>query len=79
IDHYADTDLTKPSHSGEIYSMHYSPRHRWFYVADQQPSEVLVFKCYDSSTASKTRFAPHSGFLHPDLPAQYQPRISIEA
>lgn len=79
IDHYADTDLTKPSHSGEIYSMHYSPRHRWFYVADQQPGEVLLFKCYDSSTMSKTRFAPHSGFLHPDLPAQYLPRISIEA
>ncbi len=79
IDHYAESDLTKPSHSGEIYSMHYNPRHRWFYVADQQPGEVLVFTCYDSSTASRTRFAPHSGFLHPDLPAQYLPRISIEA
>ena len=79
IDHYADTDLTKPNHSGEIYSMHYSPRHRWFYVADQQPDEVLVFKCYDSSVTSGSRFTPHGGFQNPTPPAEYLPRISIEA
>jgi hypothetical protein len=79
IDHYADTDLTWPNHSGEIYSMHFSPRHRWFYVADQQPDEVLVFKCYDSLVSSGSRFTPHGGFQIPEPPPGYQPRISIEA
>jgi hypothetical protein len=77
IEHYGD-DTTKPHHVGQIYSLRYSPKHRWFYVADMQPSEVLLFKCYDS-LSDVARFTPHTGFTNPSCPSEFVPRESIEA
>ena len=63
IEHYGDDEATKPRHVGQIYSLRYSPKHRWFYVADMQPSEVLLFKCYDFLKMS--RDLPHTGLPIP--------------
>ena len=78
IEHYGDGDTSKPSHTGQIYSLRYSPKHRWYYVAEMQPSEVLLFKCYDSLDGV-ARFTPHTGFTNPDCPPEFVPRESIEA
>jgi hypothetical protein len=67
IDHFAENDLSKPSHSGRIYSVRYNPKHRWYYAKDMQPNEVWIFKGYDS-LAGVARFTPHTGFNNPDCP-----------
>ena len=77
IEHYGDDEATKPRHVGQIYSLRYSPKHRWFYVADMQPSEVLLFKCYDF-LEDVARFTPHTGFTNPSCPTEFVPRESIE-
>jgi len=78
IQHYMEDELAAPRHSGEIYSLLHNPAHRWYYASNMQADEVLVFKGFDSDENSKTRFTPHTGFLHPNLPAQFKPRESIE-
>jgi len=77
IDHFAENDLSRPSHSGQIYSVRYNPGHRWYYAKDMQPNEVWVFKGYDS-LAGVARFTPHTGFSNPDCPPKFLPRESIE-
>jgi len=77
IDHFAENDLSRPSHSGQIYSVRYNPGHRWYYAKDMQPNEVWVFKGYDS-LAGVARFTPHTGFNNPDCPRKFLPRESIE-
>ena len=76
IDHFAENDLSRPSHSGQIYSVRYNPGHRWYYAKDMQPNEVWVFKGYDS-LAGVARFTPHTGFNNPDCPPNsYRGRAS---
>lgn len=77
IHHFMEDRLDQPSHSGEIYSARHNPAHRWYYVAGMQPDEVLAFKGYDSR-GDVARYVPHTAFAHPDCPAQYRPRESIE-
>jgi hypothetical protein len=77
IDHFAENDLSRPSHSGQIYSVRHSPKHRWYYAKDMQPNEVWIFKGYDS-LSRVARFTPHTGFSNPDCPAHFLPRESIE-
>ena len=79
IQHYGEDNLAQPRHSGEIYSVRYNPAHRWFYVSDMQPDEVLLLKCYDSRTDGRARFMPHTGFQNPTCPHDFVPRESIEA
>jgi hypothetical protein len=78
IDHFAEGDLLQPSHSGQIYSVRYNPKHRWYYVADMLPEEMFIFKCYDSLHNGVARFTPHTGFKNPNCPSKYLPRESIE-
>jgi len=40
-------------------------QHRWYYINQQQPDEVLIFKQHDSDLKAKTRGTPHSSFLYP--------------
>jgi hypothetical protein len=79
IEHFGEDDTTHPRHTGQIYSVHYNPEHRWFYVPDMQPHEVLLFKCYDSLKEGVARFTPHTGFSNPECPPEFIPRESIEA
>mgnify|MGYP003460746130 CR=1 FL=1 len=79
IHHFGEDDLTTPRHRGQIYSVRHNPQHRWFYVSDMSPDEVLLLKCYDSRTDGRARFMPHTGFQNPACPEKFTPRESIEA
>lgn len=78
IDHYGGDDLSRPRHRGQIYSLRYNPQHRWFYVSEMRSDEMLVFKTYDSLTDGTAQFVAHTAFAHPDCPAEFVPRESIE-
>jgi hypothetical protein len=79
IHHFGEDDLTVPRHSGQIYSVRYNPAHRWFYVSEMRPDEILLLKCYDSRADGRARFMPHTGFLNPACPSEFVPRESVEA
>jgi hypothetical protein len=79
IHHFGEDDLTTARHIGEIYSVLYNPAHRWFYISQMQPNEVLLLKCYDSRKSGHARFMPHTGFENPACPSVFVPRESIEA
>ena len=68
IQHFGEDDLNTPRHSGQIYSVRYDPAHRWFYLSQMQPDEILLLKCYDSHADGRARFMPHTGFQNPRLP-----------
>jgi len=78
IHHFAEDDLERPRHSGEIYSVRFNARHRWFYASNMQPSEVLLLKNWDSAPGVAS-YTPHTGFRHPGCPPDAVPRESIEA
>jgi hypothetical protein len=79
IQHFGEDDLDHPRHTGEIYSVRFNAQHRWFYVSQMRPHEVLLLKCYDSRTDLPARFMPHTGFQNPACPKDFVPRESIEA
>ena len=79
IHHFGEDDLTTPRHRGQIYSVRHNPAHRWFYVSEMRPDEVLLLKCYDSRNDGRARFMPHTGFQNPACPEKFIPRESIEA
>jgi hypothetical protein len=78
FDELVGSDLVYPHRVGETYSVKYSPEHRWFYVPDMTPDEVLLLKCFDSKADGTARFAPHSAFADPTTPNDASPRESIE-
>ncbi len=78
IQHFSEGNLQEPSHVGQIYSFRHSPAHRWFYVSEMQPSEVMLLKCYDTDERGRARFTGHTGFFNPESPAGARPRESTE-
>ena len=78
FDELVGSDLVYPHRVGETYSVKCSPEHRWFYVPEMTADEILLLKCFDSSTDGRARFAPHSAFVDPTTPADAPPRQSIE-
>lgn len=72
------TDLVYPDRVGEVYSVHYSPQHRWYWYPQLLPEEVLLLKTYDSLEDGTARFAAHAAFDDPSAPADAPPRASIE-
>jgi hypothetical protein len=71
------SDLVYPNRVGETYNVVFNPEHRWHYVKEQRPDEVLLIKCYDSRS-DVARFAPHTAFLVPNAPGDAPTRESIE-
>ncbi|KAI0393388.1 hypothetical protein F5Y17DRAFT_432614 [Xylariaceae sp. FL0594] len=75
---------------GETMGVAASENHRFYYVKDMTPDEVLLLKCYDSwgegepgdrNRGERMRIAvrtPHTAFVDPDTPADAKPRQSIE-
>jgi hypothetical protein len=55
----------------------YNPDHRWYYLSDMEPDDVLLFKGFDSATPEAMN-AMHSSFDNP-LGEAGTPRRSIEA
>ncbi len=70
-------DLIYRDRKGEVYSVAYSPEHRWYYFPQMERDEVMLLKCYDSKT-DVARFTAHSAFDDPGSPANAAPRESIE-
>lgn len=60
----------------EISALQFRPEHRWYYYADMQPDEVVLFTNYDSRRRGAWR-VPHAGFQDPTSTAT-RPRQSIE-
>jgi hypothetical protein len=71
-------DLIYPNRTGEIYYATFNTRHRWLYVPEIRPDEVILLKNYDSARDGRARFTPHAAFLDPAAPASVAPRKSIE-
>jgi len=72
------TDLKYPGRTGEVYSLAFSPNHRWLYFPHMQVNEALLIKCYDSETDGRARFTAHSAFTDPTSPTDAPARESIE-
>ena len=79
IEHYSEDDLHTPSLIGQIYSFQHNPDHRWYYLSDMCPDEVMFLKCFDSANDGRACFTGHTGFVNPNCPSQFTARESIEA
>ena len=42
------SDNILPHKVAETYNVIYNEAHRWYYLKDQMPDEVLIFKSFDS-------------------------------
>ncbi|MBI3770175.1 MAG: methyltransferase [Deltaproteobacteria bacterium] len=71
------TDLRYEDRTGEVYSLRFSPSHRWFYFSSMRADEVMLLKCFDSESG-RARFTAHSAFDDPTAPPDAAPRESIE-
>ncbi|MBI3302134.1 MAG: methyltransferase [Deltaproteobacteria bacterium] len=72
-------DLKYRDRTGEVYSVTFSPHHRWFYFPHMQKDEALLLKCYDSLDDGRARFSAHTAFDDPTSPPDAAARESIEA
>lgn len=77
-DDFVATDLKYADRTGEIYSVRHNRAHRWFYISQMQPDEVMLLKCFDSMDDGRARFTAHSAFVDPAAPAEAPSRQSIE-
>jgi hypothetical protein len=48
------SDNVYPHQVSETYNVFYHPDHRWYYLSQHQPNEVLLFKSFDSRTTGDT-------------------------
>jgi len=60
-----------------IFNLKHNPGHKWYYLSDQTPDEVILLKSFDSDV-DKARLAPHSAFEDSTSPADAPQRQSIE-
>jgi hypothetical protein len=71
-------DLIYKNRTGEIYYATFDTRHRWLYVPEMRPDEVILLKNYDSAKDGRARFTPHAAFLDPTALSSARRRESIE-
>ena len=71
--HYRDRD-------GENYVMRHRPDHKWWYLPQLNPQQLLLLKTYDSDTTTpgRARFLAHSAFADPSTPTDAPTRESVE-
>ncbi len=74
---FVATDLIYKDRVGEIYNVHFSPRHQWFYFPRMRTDETILIKCFDSER-NVARFSPHVAFADPTTPPGAPPRESLE-
>lgn len=70
-------ELIYPDRVGETFTVRPNENHRWFYLREQQPNEVLLIKCFDSKTDGRARRVPHSAFVD-ESTVHEESRESIE-
>jgi hypothetical protein len=74
---FVPTDLRYRDRTGEVYSLRFSPAHRWYYFSAMRADEVMLLKCFDSDR-QRARFTAHSAFDDSTSPPDAPPRESIE-
>lgn len=62
----------------ELSLFQHNPQHRWYYFADMQPGETLVFSAIDPAAGPTFGVVPHTAFDNPDCPPDAPPHSSIE-
>ncbi len=63
---------------GETTRFTYRPEHEWYWVPQQQPTEVSMLKCYDSVTdGSVSRWSFHTACIDPTVPRGAPPRRNV--
>jgi hypothetical protein len=63
---------------GETTRFTYRPGHEWYWIPQQQPTEVSMLKCYDSITdGSVSRWSFHSACVDPTAPADAPCRKNV--
>jgi len=73
------TDLKYPDRTGEVYRIAFNPAHRWLYVPNLQPDEIILLKTFDSAEDGRARYAPHTAFTDPATKPGTARRQSIES
>jgi hypothetical protein len=70
---------------GETFSVAPSEKHKFYYMKDMTPDEVMFIKCFDSrghalpnGIKNVAMYTPHTAFLDPQTPADAPGRQSIE-
>lgn len=76
---WIEGDIVYPDRTGEIYLARHSAAHHWYFYPSMTPSEVLVFKTYDSRLDVPARMTAHCAFDDHTAPIDAPPRRSIEA
>ncbi|PVH79049.1 hypothetical protein DL98DRAFT_589825 [Cadophora sp. DSE1049] len=71
-------DRIIPGRVGEVYYLTHNPKHKWFWLERQTPSEPFVFVMYDTKSGPHARFCPHVSFQNPNAPEGAPPRESVE-
>lgn len=69
--------LIYPDRVGETFTVKWNESHKWFFLREQSPEEVLLIKCFDSKTDGRARRAPHSAFVDEEFENESK-RESIE-
>ena len=63
---------------GETTSFTHRPDHEWYWLPEQQPTEISMLKCYDSITdGSVSRWSFHTACIDPTAPDDAPCRKSI--
>lgn len=75
---FVASDLRYRDRTGEVYSVAYNPKHRWFYSPRMQRDEALLLKCFDSADDGRARFTAHTAFEDPTSLPDAAPRESVE-
>lgn len=69
--------LIYPDRVGETFTVRPRDSHRWYYLREQTPGEVILIKCFDSKVDGRARRAPHSAFVDPGAEGE-KARESLE-
>jgi hypothetical protein len=72
------SDLVYRDWVGETYAIAFNPRHRWYWLPQQTPTEATLLKVYDSAQDGRARLSAHTAFDDPTSPPDAPPRRSIE-
>jgi len=68
----------RAAYENTAYNISYNPNHQWFYMSDQTPEDILLFKTYDSHDVGGTAIAaPHASWEEP-AKSHLPPRTSFD-
>ncbi|UZJ52981.1 hypothetical protein CBS101457_002301 [Exobasidium rhododendri] len=72
---WVESELRYETWSGQTLLIHHRSEHQWYYYKGLEPDQIILLKCYDSETETRT---PHTAFVDPSAPLDAPPRQSIE-